>query len=192
MIKTQFPIYLASNSPRRKQMLKMLGIDFKVISVDLDEIFLNNESPVKTVKRLAEEKLKLAREKVSNGVIITADTIVVIDNKRIGKPTNKKNAERILTLLSGKSHFVYTGFSIYNKERKKQITDYSKTKVTFRELTKTEIREYVKTGDPMDKAGAYGIQDDYGAVFVEEISGCYYNVLGFPASKIYTALKMMT
>lgn len=173
-------------------MLKMLGVDFKTISVDLDEVFKDNESPVKTVKRLALEKLELAAQKVNDGIIITADTIVVIDNRRIGKPKNQKDAEKILTLLSGRSHFVYTGFSIYNLSRKKQVTDYSKTKVTFRYLTEAEIKEYIKSGSPMDKAGAYGIQDDYGSVFVERISGCYYNVLGFPASKIYSTLKLLS
>ena len=192
MIKSRYPIYLASNSPRRKQMLKMFGVEFKTISVDLDEVFIRNESPIKTVKRLAEEKLTLAKQQVNNGIIITADTIVVVNGKRIGKPKNKKDAENILISLSNKSHFVYTGFSIFNTNTKKQITDYSKTKVTFRELTKTEIKEYIKSGSPMDKAGAYGIQDDYGSVFVEKISGCYYNVLGFPASKIYTTLKSFT
>ncbi|MCP5063708.1 MAG: septum formation protein Maf [Ignavibacteriae bacterium] len=192
MIKSRYPIYLASNSPRRKDMLKMLGVEFKTISVDLDEIFKNNESPVNTVKRLALEKLELAAQKVNDGIIITADTIVVIDNHRIGKPKNKKDAENILTSLSGRSHFVYTGFSIYNLNRKKQVTDYSKTKVTFRDLTKAEIKEYIQSGSPMDKAGAYGIQDDYGSVFVEKISGCYYNVLGFPASKIYSTLKLLS
>ncbi len=192
MIKSRYPIYLASNSPRRKQMLKMLGVKFKTISVDLDEVFNPNETPIKTVKRLAEEKLNLAKLNVSSGIILTADTIVVIDGERIGKPKNKKDAERILTLLSGRSHFVYTGFSIYNINRKKQTTDFSKTKVTFRVLTNKEIKEYIKSGSPMDKAGAYGIQDDYGAVFVKRISGCYYNVLGFPASKIYSTLKSLT
>ena len=192
MINSRYPIYLASNSPRRKDMLKMLGVDFKTISVNLDEIFIDKESPVSTVKRLALEKLELAARKVNDGILITADTIVVVDNLRIGKPKNKKDAEQILTSLSGRSHFVYTGFSIYNLNRKKQVTDYSKTKVTFRDLTKAEIKEYIKSGSPMDKAGAYGIQDDYGSVFVEKISGCYYNVLGFPASKIYSTLKLLS
>jgi len=192
MIKSQYPIFLASNSPRRKDMLKMLGVQFKIISVDLDEVLKENESPVKTVKRLAKEKLELAAKKVNDGIIITADTIVVIDKLRIGKPKNKKDAEKILTLLSGKSHFVYTGFSIKNISRNKQVTDYSKTKVTFRDLTKAEIKEYINSGSPMDKAGAYGIQDDYGSVFVDKISGCYYNVLGFPASKIYSTLKLLS
>ena len=131
MIKSRYPIYLASNSPRRKDMLKMLGVKFKIISVDLDEVFKNNESPVNTVKRLALEKLELATQKVNDGIIITADTIVVIDNHRIGKPKNKKDAEQILISLSGRSHFVYTGFSIYNLNKKKASHRLLKNKSYF-------------------------------------------------------------
>jgi len=189
MLKSEVPIYLASASPRRKKLLKQIGLKFKTFSVNIHENFLDGEHPVKTVKRLAMEKLTAAQKKVRKGIIITADTIVVLEGKVLGKPKNKKEAETMLATLSGKTHYVYTGFAIFNSQNKKTIAGYRKTAVTFREISKSEIREYVRGGSPMDKAGAYGIQDDYGAVFVKNIKGCYYNVVGLPLSDIFQALK---
>src|SRR5690606_29386629 len=137
-------------------------------------------------------KLEKAKDKVRNGIIISADTIVVLGNKVLGKPKNKKDAVRILKMLSGKTHVVYTGYSIYNSAIKKTITDFEKTEVTFRNLTQEEISDYVESGSPLDKAGAYGIQDDFGAVFVKKINGCYYNVVGLPLSKLYSSLLRIT
>jgi septum formation protein len=189
MLKKKIPIYLASQSPRRKSLLKQIGLKFKTFSVELDEEILDGEHPIKTVKRLSLEKLKLAETIVSEGIVITADTIVVIDGEIIGKPRTYSEAKVILKRLSGKTHFVYTGYSIKNIVKNKLITDYRKTSVTFRELSNSEINEYVKTGSPMDKAGAYGIQDDYGALFISKINGCYYNVMGLPLSKVFLSLK---
>jgi septum formation protein len=156
--------------------------------VDTPEVFKNGEKPVSAVKRIALEKLAAAKEIVKDGIIITADTIVVINGKILGKPTDKKDAEKLLNTLSGKRHVVYTGFSVYNSRSKKVITDYEKTYVTFRKLLNDEIKEYVESGSPLDKAGAYGIQDDYGAVFITKINGCYYNVVGLPLTKVYQTL----
>ena len=189
MLKKNIPIYLASQSPRRKSLLKQIGLEFKTFSVKLNEEILDGEHPIKTVKRLSLEKLKLAETIVSEGIVITADTIVVIDGEIIGKPRTYSEAKVILKRLSGKTHFVYTGYSIKNIVKNKLITDYRKTSVTFRELSNFEINEYVKTGSPMDKAGAYGIQDDYGALFISKINGCYYNVIGLPLSKVFLSLK---
>ncbi len=189
MIKTDLPIYLASKSPRRKKLLLQINLEFKTFSVDADESIKNGEAPVKAVKRLSEEKMMQAIKKVKKGILITADTIVVINKKIIGKPSDAKNAAKILKILSGKTHIVYTGFSIYNTETGKTITDYEKTLVTFRKLSTDEINDYIESGSPMDKAGAYGIQDDFGAVFVKKINGCYYNVVGLPLSKLYNSLK---
>ena len=188
MINPGIPIYLASKSPRRKKLLSQLNLKFKTFSVNCEEKIIKGESPIKNVKRLSREKLMLARGKVINGIIISADTIVVINGKIIGKPETAEDAVRILRLLSNKTHTVYTGFAIYNSKRKKTITDYEKTLVTFRKLENQEIKKYVSSGSPMDKAGAYGIQDDYGAVFVKKISGCYNNVVGLPLTKVYQAL----
>jgi len=191
MIKTDLPIYLASRSPRRRKLLKQLGIKFKSFSVNLDEKINGGEKPVNLVKRLSIEKLELARKKIKSGLIITADTIVVLNNKIIGKPANKKEAVQYLKLLSGKQHIVFTGFAVMNIPANKIIVDYEKTEVKFRKLDDDEINDYVLSGSPLDKAGAYGIQDDFGAVFVEKINGCYYNVVGLPLTKLYQALRKL-
>ena len=189
MIKTNQKIYLASNSPRRRKLLKQIGLSFKSFSVNSVEDFLDGEHPVKCVQRIALEKMELAKLKVNDGIIITADTIVVLNKIVIGKPKSKSEAIKILSMLSGKTHTVYTGFCVYNQKTKKRILDYEKTKVEFRDLDKDEIIDYVEGGSPMDKAGAYGIQDDFGAVFVEKINGCYYNVVGLPLTKLYSVLR---
>jgi septum formation protein len=188
MIKTNLPIVLASGSPRRKKLLKQMNLNFKVLRVDVEESFKIGERPVHIVKRLSKYKLEKAIETTAKGIFITADTIVVLKGKVIGKPRDKKDAEKILKTLSGNTHSVYTGFSVYNSFNGKMITDYEKTLVTFRKLGLSEIREYIAGGSPMDKAGAYGIQDDYGAVFIKKITGCYYNVVGLPLTKLYQSL----
>lgn len=188
MIDPSIPLFLASKSPRRRKLLKQLNLRFKSFSVEMDEVIYPNESPSKAVIRLSREKMNLAKGKVNKGIIITADTIVVLEKKILGKPINKKDAYHILKTLSGKTHTVYTGYSVYNFMNNKLISEMEKTKVTFRELTDKEIKEYINSGSPMDKAGAYGIQDDFGAVFIKKINGCYYNVVGLPLSKLYHAL----
>jgi septum formation protein len=192
MIKTSIPIYLASKSPRRRKLLKQFGIKFKAFSVESPEDFLDGEHPVECVKRIAIEKMELAKYKVNRSIIITADTIVVLQHKVIGKPSSKIDAIKILSQLSGKVHTVYTGFCVLNQRTGLVILDYEKTDVKFRKLIKDEIIDYVSGGSPMDKAGAYGIQDDFGAVFVERINGCYYNVVGLPLTKLYKALRKVT
>jgi len=188
MIKTNIPIYLASKSPRRKKLLQQLNLKFNILSVQNDEIIKIGERPVDTVRRIADEKMAAAKALVKNGIIITADTIVVVDGKTIGKPIDKKDASKILKKLSGRTHIVYTGYSIFNSVRNKSITSYEKTFVTFRKINDREILDYISKGSPMDKAGAYGIQDDYGAVFVKKINGCYNNVVGLPLTKLYDSL----
>lgn len=188
MINFSVPFYLASKSPRRKKLLKQLNINFKSFSVDLFEEILDGEHPIKTVKRLSSHKMELAVKKIKSGIILTADTIVVLDGKIIGKPKNKKDAERILNFLSGRTHFVYTGYALMNLSNNKRIVDYEKTAVTFYKLNAKMIKDYINTGSPMDKAGAYGIQDDFGAVFVKKINGCYNNVVGLPLSKVYNSI----
>ena len=186
---TDLPIYLASKSPRRKKLLLQLNLKFKSIEIDFEEKFIDHQSPIRTVKKLSQEKLEKAKKIIHEGIIITADTIVVLNKKIIGKPKDEDDAIKILKKLSNQTHTVYTGFSAFNSATKKLITSYEKTDVTFRKLSLQEIKEYVKTGSPMDKAGAYGIQDDFGAVFIEKINGCYYNVVGLPLTKLYMALK---
>lgn len=189
MIDYPYSIYLASKSPRRKKLLQQINLkNIHTVEIDLDEKFSSAEKPISIVLRLSKEKLNLALEKIHDGVIITADTIVVINNKIIGKPKDENDAERILKLLSNRTHIVYTGFCVYNAVKDKLINDYEKTFVKFRKLKTDEIKDYINSGSPMDKAGAYGIQEDYGAVFVEKINGCYYNVVGLPLQKVYQSL----
>jgi septum formation protein len=192
MIKTKLPIYLASKSPRRRKLLKQLGINFKAFSVNSIEDFLDGEHPIDCVKRLANEKMDIAKNRVNKSIIITADTIVVLKGKVIGKPTSKADAVKILTQLSGNVHTVYTGLCVLNQKTNKLLFDYEKTEVEFQVLNKDEIIDYVDGGSPMDKAGAYGIQDDFGAVFVKRINGCFYNVVGLPLTKLYSALRKVT
>lgn len=188
MINSTTPIYLASKSPRRRKLLRQLGLKFKSVSVDLHEEIFDGEHPVQTVKRLALLKAESAKSKIKNGIVITADTIVVLNSRIIGKPKNEKDAYNILKMLSGKTHKVYTGFALHNLRNGKKIIDYEVTKVTFRKLSYREIKDYIASGSPMDKAGAYGIQDDFGAVFVKKIEGCFYNVMGLPLAKVYNSL----
>ncbi len=188
MISNHPLIYLASRSPRRKKLLKQMNLHFKVITVDIDETRKGSESPLKMVKRLAVEKLEAAKRKLKDGIIITADTTVVLDNEILAKPDDRGHAKRMLRKLSGRTHVVYTGFALHNSQTGRTIVDYEKTSVTFRKLTKDEIDNYVETGSPMDKAGSYGIQDDFGAVFVKKINGDYYNVVGLPVAKLYNNL----
>lgn len=184
-----FPtIYLASKSPRRLKLLKQINIEAIVYPVDVNEDFFENEQPLIAVKRVAKLKLDEAKKNITDGIIITADTTVVLDKKAIAKPTDENDAFRILKMLSGRKHIVHTGFAIYNTQTSAEIIDVESTEVEFRELSEKEIWEYIATGSPMDKAGAYGIQDDFGAVFVKKIVGCYYNVVGLPLSNLYTKL----
>ncbi len=189
MLNLSSPVYLASRSPRRKKLLRQININFQVVNIYVNENNKNGDAPAALVKRLSKEKMNKAREIIKDGIIITADTIVVIDNKILGKPRDKKDAVKILKKLSGRTHTVYTGFSVFNSINNKLITEYEKTKVTFRKLQHDEIEDYIASGTPMDKAGAYGIQDDFGAVFIKKINGDYYNVVGLPLSRLYDALK---
>lgn len=188
MINSNNKITLSSKSPRRRKLLKQLNLKFNSISVDTAEKVKRNERPHLTVKRISKEKMEKTLSIIKDGIIITADTIVVLDNKVIGKPKNQNDAYRILKKLSGRTHTVYTGYCVYNWSNNKKITEYEKTMVKFRILSDIEIWEYIKTGSPMDKAGAYGIQDDFGAVFIEKINGCYYNVVGLPLAKLYHSI----
>ncbi len=194
MIKNSIKIYLASKSPRRKKLLEQLNLKVNVIKADYNEDHIELTKPSELVKELALHKLEFVSEKNLKGIIITADTIVYYSDKFdkkgkvFNKPKDENDAFKMLSFLSDKTHTVYTGFCVYNSITKKLINSYEKTNVTFRKLGDDEIRDYIKTGSPLDKAGAYGIQDDYGAVFIKKINGCYYNVVGLPLTKVYTSM----
>lgn len=185
-------IILASSSPRRKYLLdiilKNFGLKFQIIPANIIESIRLDESLEKVVKDLAREKAEEVASR-ENGLIIAADTIVVIDDKVIGKPENERDAKCILKLLRGKEHKVYTGIAFLDTDEKHHAEDYEVTMVRFRNMSDEEIDYYVQSGAPMDKAGAYGIQDDFGSTFVESINGDYFNVVGLPVVKTYLHLK---
>jgi septum formation protein len=187
MITTTVPIILASQSPRRAHLLKQIGLTFKVQPSSVPEEIDPLESSEETVTRLALLKANEVASRYAEGIVIGSDTIVVIDDAVLGKPETPGHAREMLHQLSGRTHTVYTGFALVDAATKKSYIDCEHTDVTFRPLSVQEIAGYVNTGSPMDKAGSYGIQDDFGAVFVERIAGDYYTVVGFPLSKFYTA-----
>jgi septum formation protein len=186
------PLILASQSPRRKILLKQIGMKFRIVPSHISEVMSPSQTPGENAKRIALEKALYVAARLKKGIIIGADTVVVLDHHVLGKPTSREDAKRMLRILSGREHSVFTGFALVDAESKKQIAEVEETKVRFRGLEEKEVVEYVDSGSPMDKAGAYGIQDDFGAVFVEKINGCFYNVVGFPLARFYTALRRFT
>jgi septum formation protein len=181
-------IVLASRSPRRIALLRQIGLNPEVLPTDVPEILDDSRSPSENARALALEKARVAASSIDDAIVIGADTIVVVDNRVLGKPADREDAIRMLTLLSGRTHMVYTGFALVDSATGESIADVERTEVTFRPIGRSEIEEYVDSGSPMDKAGAYGIQDDYGAVFVSRIEGCYYTVVGLPLSRLYMTL----
>ena len=176
-------IILASQSPRRRELLERMGIrNFRVVSADIDEREEEQLPPEQLVCRLALRKAEAVAEKAPKGaVIIAADTVVSLDGTVLGKPGDKLEAFKMLSTLSGNRHQVYTGLCVIWDGDKR--TEYEVTDVTFRELGEKEIEDYIATGEPMDKAGAYGIQG-YGALLIQGISGDYYNVMGLPVCRL--------
>ncbi len=183
------PLILASRSPRRIALLRQIGFDPEVVPCDVEETFDHHLSPDDNAIRLALDKARCTARTRENALVIGADTIVVLNGTLLGKPTDAEDAHRMLRLLSGKTHTVHTAFAIVDRPSDLAEVGVESTRVTFRDLPDPEIEEYVRGGSPMDKAGAYGIQDDYGAVFVSRIEGCYYTVVGFPLSRFYTTLS---
>jgi septum formation protein len=181
-------IVLASQSPRRKFLLEMLGLEFEVKPASIEEINHGNLSPEQYVMSLAIEKAKAAALEDAEGLYIGSDTIVVLGNEILEKPADSKDAAKMLQKLSSNTHTVYTGVALFDSANKKEDIRYEETKVSFRQLNAKEIDAYISTGSPMDKAGAYGIQDDFGAVFVNRIEGCYYNIVGLPLQLLYKML----
>ncbi|MBS3970906.1 MAG: septum formation inhibitor Maf [Clostridia bacterium] len=176
-------LVLASASPRRRELLKQIGVSFEVFPSEVDENISIND-PIEYVKELSYMKALWVAEKVSKGIILAADTIVVHRGDILGKPLGKEDARIMLEKLSGDTHEVITGIVLLDMgETKKQVLDQCITKVHFKELTKEVIDNYIATGEPMDKAGSYAIQG-YGAVLVEKIQGDYFNVVGLPISKL--------
>lgn len=173
-------IILASASPRRKEILELADLKFDVMPSDAQEI-TTKTAPNEVVMELASLKAKdIYKKSEKQSMIVGADTVVAYQGQILGKPTDEADAKRMLTMLSGQTHEVYTGVCVIEDGKTK--TFYEKTKVTFYEISDEQIDHYIKTGEPMDKAGSYGIQGK-AAVFIKGIEGDYYNVVGFPIAR---------
>lgn len=179
-------LILASSSPRRKELLESLKLNFEIASSDVDESYNPENTPEEIVMDLAERKAKHVSQANPHAFVIGSDTIVVADGQVLGKPGNSDEAIEMLKLLSGKTHAVYTGVSIIAPT--KSTTFYEKTDVEFWNLSDDDIKSYVSTGEPLDKAGSYGIQG-FGRLLVKKINGDYYSVVGLPLSRTIRELK---
>ncbi len=182
-------IILASQSPRRRELMEMLAMPFEVLVSDKEEI-IKSTNPKEVTEELSRQKAEAVAETTDNGIIIGADTVVACDGKILGKPRDKKDAYDIIHSLQGRSHMVYTGVTIICKENgDKQIRTFSEgTKVKVSKMNEDEIRAYIETDEPYDKAGAYGIQGTFGK-FIEGIEGDFYNVVGLPVSRLYREIR---
>lgn len=190
-MKPKRPVYLASDSPRRKElMLQLLGHRFKTCKHEHIEENNKNLSPRDLVLHHALSKARSAAKKISSGVIIGADTVVVCRNKVLGKPHTKKEAVRMLRFINNKNVLVLSAVAVADIENKKEFSGIEKTKVKIKKMTEEEIVKYAATKEPLDKAGAFGIQGR-GAFLVEDIKGDYFNVVGLPLFKLNHILKKL-
>jgi septum formation protein len=181
-------IILASKSPRRKELLEGLGIEFELRPKDTDESFSDSLDPGEVAGFLSEKKAKAFSSELKSGeLIIASDTIVVLDREILGKPMDQSEAIQMLQKLSGKMHQVYTAFTLMDENKMQTFTDM--TKVFFKDLSNEEIEYYVRLYQPFDKAGAYGIQEWIGFIAVEKIEGSYFTVMGLPVHLVYDSLK---
>ena len=180
------PVVLASQSPRRRQLLSLIGVEHEVRPANLDETYLPGEDPRAHALRLA--RGKAAAIAAPGAVTIGSDTIVVVDGDVLGKPGDEGEAARMLRRLSGRSHTVITAVAVH--WRGGMVSDAEEVGVTFRPLTDQDIRDYIATGEPMDKAGAYGIQG-YGATIVERVDGDYFAVMGLPLNRLARLLESL-
>lgn len=188
IFRTCFPtdMILASASPRRQALLKDLGWSFRVEPAEIEELFFEGVPPSDQVVRLALQKVQAVRIRSANTLVIGADTIVVAGSKIFGKPSDPEDAFRMLSLLSGKTHSVITGVAVKRGDR--EASGFEDTRVTFRELSSSQIRAYLAGGESMDKAGAYAIQGS-GSLLVRSIEGCYFNVVGLPLYRLSRLLE---
>ncbi|HTG01299.1 MAG TPA: Maf family protein [Nitrospirota bacterium] len=182
------PIILASASPRRSELLRQVGISFTVAPADVDESIKPGEQAVKYAVRIAREKARMVAQRTASGIVIGADTVVVLGGEIMGKPLDARDAVRVLNKLSGNVHDVITGVAVVDAGTGRESVKSAITRVWFRKLSGAEIAAYVSTEEPLDKAGAYGIQGK-GALFVDRIDGCYFNVVGLPLSLLGCMLR---
>ncbi|HVP56686.1 MAG TPA: Maf family protein [bacterium] len=190
-----FPFYdgriiLASSSPRRHYLLDLVQLKHRVVEPTVREEDHAHEDPAKHVLRLSQLKALSVAPRVRSGIILGADTIVVLEGAILGKPRNEADARRMLRELSGRWHQVYTGLALVDAATGRKVAGYERSFVKIRRLADREIDAYIATGEPMDKAGAYGIQG-YGAAVVEKVRGCYFNVVGLPLVRLLRLLRSL-
>ncbi len=183
------PLILASSSPRRAEILNAVGWPFEAITAGIDETLLPGELPLDYVQRLAREKAEAVAKTLESGLILGADTTVVVDEHLLGQPTDDNDAGRMLRLLSGKWHEVLTSVALVRIGGQTKV-DYERTRVRFAEMSAAEIDWYVASGEPKGKAGAYGIQGK-AALFIEQIEGDYLNIVGLPIRLVYEMSDML-
>lgn len=185
------PFILASGSPRRKQLLNQIGLEFTVIPSNVDEDFTLDLPPEAFTEHWAREKAKSVAKIHPDSLIVGADTIVVLDGNILGKPKDKKDSFNMLQSLSGKTHEVITGVSFISLEQELDHTFNERTFVSFNTLSDMDINSYIDIYNPLDKAGSYGIQDWF-SVHIHRVEGCYYNVMGLPLSSFYSYFKSVS
>ena len=185
----QYNVILASKSPRRRELLAGMGVEFEVMTTDVEETYDPSGTPEQIVMHLS--KLKLSPIDMSqyapNTIFITCDTIVVVNGQIIGKPKDEEDAKRMLRTLSDNTHTVYSGLTVATPQ--KQLTNYRATEVVFEPLSEEMIQYYIDTYKPFDKAGSYGVQEWIGYIACTEMRGSYFNVMGFPIHRVYEYLK---
>lgn len=180
------PLILASGSPRRQQLLQEMGLEFNVLIPDTEESFPPELPLIEVPVYLARKKVQALKGLPEGSVLLSADTIVAMDGRILDKPANEDMARKILHDLSGKSHYVHSGICMY--DQKEYLTRLESTEVFFRNLSDAEIDYYVRHFAPLDKAGAYGIQEWIGMIGIEKIRGSYFNVVGLPVNRVYQLL----
>lgn len=179
---------LASSSPRRAELLKQIGLNFEIMVGNVDETPLPGLSPPDLVEYLAEKKATAVAVELNDGIVIAADTVVVWQGQVLGKPRSEDEAFAILSRLQGSVHEVFTGVALINARSGQVLVGHEKTRVFFRAIGEEEICRYVVSGEPLDKAGAYGVQG-LAAIFIERLEGCYTNVVGLPLTRLSQMLK---
>lgn len=180
-------IILGSASPRRQELLRTLGFDFEVVKIDCAEIYPQEVPPADIAGYLSQLKSESYKHLSDEEILITADTVVVLDEKILGKPSDDDEAYDMLYRLSGNAHQVYTGLTVRSQERSVTVTDFAS--VEFDEISDAEIRHYIKTCQPFDKAGAYGIQEWLGMAKMKHLTGSFYTIMGLPTHLVYAILK---
>ncbi len=183
------PLILASGSPRRKRLLEQLGTSFTIHVSDVAEDFDPTHAPAAIAASIAQRKCDAISPQHPDALTLAADTIVVLDGEVLGKPASPEEAKNILRRLADRAHHVYTGIALAHPASHRSVSVSEETLVHFAPLSSEEIASYVASGSPLDKAGAYGIQDDRGALFVRRIEGDFYNVVGLPLHLLYNQLK---